>query len=325
LIPAYNSEKWIKYAIESALSQTWSRKEILIVDDGSLDNSLAIAKSYESRNLKVIKEKHRGASSARNTLYSYAQGDYIQWLDADDLLAPNKISEQMNVADRNSNDLILYSGQHGVFYWRTEKAQFVPNSLWQDLNPVDWLIISFSENVWSFPAGWIVSRKLSEIAGPWDERLTVNDDGEYFSRLIINSERIKFVEEAKCFYRQSGFDQLHFSKSELAYKSMILSKKLSVQHLFSLEKSKRTHKASMVYLQRLYNYFYPDKKEQMEETQFIANELGGILTEPREMGKLGIAKKLFGWKTATRLQSKYQKFSLVSAVKLDEILYRLRL
>ena len=98
LIPCYNAEKWLKYTIASVLGQTWPNKEIIIVDDGSTDCSLQIAKQYESNIVKVISQKNKGGSAARNKAFEYAQGSYIQWLDSDDILAPDKIEYQMKEA-----------------------------------------------------------------------------------------------------------------------------------------------------------------------------------------------------------------------------------
>ena len=95
LIPAYNAEKWIGETIRSALSQTWPNKEIIIVESGSTDNTLRVARQFESPIVKVLSQPNEGASSARNTAFSVSQGEYIQWLDADDLLAPDKIARQM--------------------------------------------------------------------------------------------------------------------------------------------------------------------------------------------------------------------------------------
>ena len=66
LIPCYNAEKWLSETINSALDQTWKNIEIIIVDDGSTDSSLAIAKTFESKNIKVLSQENRGASAARN-------------------------------------------------------------------------------------------------------------------------------------------------------------------------------------------------------------------------------------------------------------------
>src|SRR2546426_7644091 len=92
LIPAFNAEQYIGEAIESAEGQTWQRKEIIVVDDGSTDQTLSVARRFASKAVTVITQPNEGASSARNKAFSVCQGDYIQWLDADDLLAPDKIS-----------------------------------------------------------------------------------------------------------------------------------------------------------------------------------------------------------------------------------------
>src|SRR5580698_4662849 len=90
IIPSYNSENHLAETIKSALSQTWVNKEIIIIDDGSTDSSVQIAKGFES-NVKVLVQKNKGASAARNAGLKEAKGDYIQFLDSDDLLSPDKI------------------------------------------------------------------------------------------------------------------------------------------------------------------------------------------------------------------------------------------
>jgi glycosyltransferase involved in cell wall biosynthesis len=180
LIPAFNAQKWIRESIQSALLQTWQNKEIIVVDDGSRDDTLRIARSFESKILKVLSQDNTGACGARNRALSSAQGDYIQWLDADDLLTPGKISSQLEQTHGDLTSLTLLTSPFGTFYYRHRKATFTPTSLWQDLSPVDWIINKFTEHAWMNPVTWLVSRKLTEMAGPWDERLSTSgdDDGE---------------------------------------------------------------------------------------------------------------------------------------------------
>ena len=134
LIPAYNAENWIKDAAKSALDQTWSKKEIIIVDDGSSDNTLHIAREFESESVKVITQANMGASAARNKALSLAQGDYIQWLDADDLLAPNKISQQLKMRHKEGSARILFSSAWCKMFFRLKKAKMATNLLWKDLS-----------------------------------------------------------------------------------------------------------------------------------------------------------------------------------------------
>lgn len=96
LIPCYNAEKWVGAAIQSALDQTYSAIEVLVMDDGSTDGSLSAIKSYGSR-IRWRTGPNRGANFARNRLLEMARGEYIQFFDADDWLFPDKIKSQMEV------------------------------------------------------------------------------------------------------------------------------------------------------------------------------------------------------------------------------------
>src|SRR5688572_26119372 len=113
LIPAYNAQEWVAETIASALAQTWPRKEIIVVDDGSKDNTLDVVRRYASKDVRVVSQENQGAAAARNTAFSHSQGDYIQWLDADDLLAADKIHTQLEIAERLSDPQILLSSSWG--------------------------------------------------------------------------------------------------------------------------------------------------------------------------------------------------------------------
>ena len=203
LIPAYNAEMWIADTIQSALSQTWQHKEIIVLDDGSRDQTRAAAERFASEQVKIVTTKNQGSSAARNQALKHSQGDYIQWLDADDLLAPDKIERQLAALRGEDDPRILLSGPWGFFSYRTRFAEFVPNSLWNDLSPTEWLIRKMGENLHMQTATWLTSRELTEAAGPWDTRLQSDDDGEYFCRVLLASKGTRFVPEAKVFYRRT--------------------------------------------------------------------------------------------------------------------------
>jgi glycosyltransferase involved in cell wall biosynthesis len=293
-IPAYNSGKWIGETIESAIGQTWKNKEVIIVDDGSSDDTLEIARKFQSRNVKVIAQENRGASAARNTARRYAQGDYIQWLDADDLLAPDKIETQIGKEEPDPNGRLLLSSAFGKFYCRVNKSRFTRTPLWQDFKPVDFLVAKFSNNIWMTNSCWIVSRKLNEMAGPWDERLTLDDDGEYFCRVVASSEKVAFVDGAKSFYRQWNSGSQSRRISESACRSLLLSLSLSIGYLRALEDSQRTREAGVKYLQTWYGYFYPEREELIRRANQLALELGGSLSPPHLSWKYWIINKGFG-------------------------------
>src|ERR1700694_3446256 len=95
LISAYNAEEWIGYTLQSAVAQTWQRKEIIVVDDGSTDRTAEVARRFASKEVAVVSTANKGLSAAVNHAYQLSRGDYIQELDADDLLAPDKIERQL--------------------------------------------------------------------------------------------------------------------------------------------------------------------------------------------------------------------------------------
>ena len=244
LIPAYKAEAFVAETIRSAQNQTWPRKEIIVVDDGSPDRTFEVARHFESASVKVVRQENGGAPAARNTAFSLAQGDYIQWLDADDLLHPEKISTQLLGADRGATSLTFLTCSWGKFFFDTNRARFIRDSLWQDLGPIEWIVSKFADNVWMNPAVWLVSRKLTELAGPWDDRLarSGDDDGEYVCRVVGNSDGVRFSEEAKCYYRIGTVGSLNWNMEtrEDSLQSLVLSLTLSVEHLLKLEDSKRT-------------------------------------------------------------------------------------
>src|SRR5438876_10711924 len=208
LIPAHNAGEWLADTLRSALAQTWERKEIVVVDDGSADETLAIARRFESDSVRVFTQQNHGAAAARNQAFLLSQGDYIQWLDADDLLAPDKIERQLAALREFDNRRILLSSAWAYFNYRTQRARFVPTSLWQDLSPVEWLLRKMGENLHMQTATWLTSREVAEAAGPFDTRLHFDDDGEYFCRVLLESEGTRFVPESRVFYRVTSTNRV---------------------------------------------------------------------------------------------------------------------
>jgi glycosyltransferase involved in cell wall biosynthesis len=303
LIPAYNAEPFIADTIQSALAQTWPEKEIIIVDDGSKDGTLAAAKRFSAENIKIVTQENQGASAARNRAFSLSRGDYIQWLDADDLLARDKISKQMETAERVSNKRILFSSEWGRFMFRPRRAKFISTPLWNDLSSLEWLLRKMGQNLHMQPATWLVSRELTEAAGPWDTRLSLDDDGEYFCRVILASEKIEFISGAKLYYRMSGFSSLsNVDKSKKKLDSLWLSMQAHVRCIRSLEDSERTRAACLTYLRNWLGYFHPERMDIVEQAQQLAATLGGRLALPPLRWKYAWLEKIFGRKLASQAQ-----------------------
>ena len=129
LIPAYNAQEWLADTLQSAVAQSWPRKEIIVVDDGSKDRTADVARRFESAGVQVCTQKNQGAAAARNTAFSLSRGDYIQWLDADDLLSPNKIALQMAALGESPNPRTVLASAWGRFWYRWQRGRICANAV----------------------------------------------------------------------------------------------------------------------------------------------------------------------------------------------------
>jgi glycosyltransferase involved in cell wall biosynthesis len=324
LIPAYNSEEWIADTLRSALAQTWQRKEIIVVDDGSRDRTAEVARQLASKEITVVSVENAGAAAARNHALKLSQGDYIQWLDADDLLAPDKIERQLLALGEVEDRKILLSSPWAYFNYRTNRARFVPTSLWHDLSPVEWLLRKMGENLHMQTATWLTSRELADAAGPWDTRLIGDDDGEYYCRVLRASNGTRFVPEAKVFYRVTSSNRWSYiGTSDKKKTAMLLSMKLHVKYLRSLEDSERVRKACLTYMQNWFHNFYPDRQDIVAELQSLAGELHGHLAPPRLRWKYAWMEPIFGLQAAKSAQMVLPQMKASLIRSWDKAMYRL--
>jgi glycosyltransferase involved in cell wall biosynthesis len=314
LIPAFNAQQWIADAIRSAVGQTWSRTEVIVVDDGSTDKTLRVARSFESDRVLVLTQENSGAAAARNRALAAAQGDVIQWLDADDLLDPRKVERQMEVALRIDCARTLLSGAWGRFWHRPDHAEFAPTALWADLAPVEWLLLKLGHNLYMQTASWLVSRALTDAAGPWNTTLLGDDDGEYFCRVLLASDGVRFVPDSRMFYRIScGHNLSDVGASDSKMEAHFRSLYLHIQYLLSREDSERTRAACVTYLQNSLIHVFPERPDIVRQAEDLAAALGGRLEPPHLGPKYSLLTTVLGMTAAKRIQhaSQYAKWSLV--------------
>jgi glycosyltransferase involved in cell wall biosynthesis len=324
LIPAYNAEAWISDTLRSAIAQTWEPKEIIVVDDSSTDRTLAVAKTFESDQLRVVTHKNQGASATRNKAYSLCKGDYIQFLDADDLMGPDKIAKQMEALGQSPNKRTLLSGSWGTFMYRYYRTKFTPSSLWCDLSPVEWLLRKMKLDLYMQTASWLVSRELAEAAGPWDTRLLGDDDGEYFCRVLLASDGVRFVPEAKVYYRAAGASSLSYiGHSDRKMDAQWCSMELHIRYIRSLEDSPRVRDACVTYLQNWLVFFYPHRPDLVKQAEEMAVSLGGKLRSPGLSWKYSWIAALFGREQARRAQVVLPRLKWSVIRRLDKALFQL--
>jgi glycosyltransferase involved in cell wall biosynthesis len=206
LIPLYNAEPYIAQTIESVLAQTYPNIEMVIVDDGSSDGSYAMAQSYANRyrNILLVKQKNRGPGATRNCAFNLSTGDYIQYLDADDLLAPDKIALQM-VLLTDYGDKTLIFGSGATFHKDIDTSTFLNFPYFKNYdNPLNFLIDYWGEGGMIAISSLLIPRTTVAQAGRWNERWILNEDGEFISRVIQKMQRVIYLEESIAYYRKEN-------------------------------------------------------------------------------------------------------------------------
>ncbi len=300
LIPCHNAAPWLAETLESALAQTWPNIEIILIDDGSTDESLTIASQFNQSNLRIIAQRNQGAAAARNRGLEVAQGEVMQFLDADDILAPDKIEQQMAILEEHPDCLI--SGAWARFRHDPGEAHFKPEPLWQDMAPVDWLICAWSGHWMMHPAAWLVPRTLIQATGPWNQSLSLNDDGEYFARVILASQGIRFCPGARSYYRSGNASSLSGRKTPAAWASQYRALALQSQHLLAAEDSPRTRQVCANLMQRFIYEVFPDVPSLRNLANRQVRHWGGATEPPMGGPRFQMVARLVGWQQTRHAQ-----------------------
>jgi glycosyltransferase involved in cell wall biosynthesis len=304
LIPAYNAAPWIDETLDSALAQTHPRTEIIVVDDGSSDTTLELARAHAARypeRARIVTQPNAGASSARNHAMRLARGDYLQFLDADDLLTPEKIAAQVNLLSCSPTNS-LATCRWGRFTTDPARAEFVNDSVFRDFAPLDYLVAYTGQAEMMHPAAWLVPRSVADRAGPWDETLSLNDDGEYFARVVLAASSIVFSNTGASLYRSNLPGSLSRQRSRRALESVFSSVVLIAGNLICAEPSPRVRRAVADYWQRLAYELYPDAPDLVRRAEGAARSFGPSPLRPSAGTRERQAARFLGWKLARRLR-----------------------
>jgi glycosyltransferase involved in cell wall biosynthesis len=251
IIPVYNAAAYLDRCINSVINQTWQPIELIIIDDGSKDGSLSIANSYKNKWIKIISQENKGASAARNNGIINSKGEFIQFLDADDLLSPDKIENQVKLLINYPDKVAVCSTVHFLdeenpfssipsdyeesFLESCDDPQYFLTRLWGGLDGKGSMIQ---------PNAWLIPKKILLKAGNWNEQLTLDDDGEFFCRIILSSSGITRDMRSRNYYRKHmRATSLSGDYSEKKLKSLLKSAELKQEHLLSISDTPNTRTA----------------------------------------------------------------------------------
>ena len=200
IIPCFNAEKWIAETIESCLKQTYPHIEIIVIDDSSTDNSLEIIKSYGDKIIWKRLNKNKGGSYARNRGFALSKGEYIQFLDADDLILPEKIERQVKFLEATKADAV-----YGDWRYQGHQANGVIllDEIQKPGKQKD-ILLALIENWWTAVASLFYRRSAVEKSGGWDENLSAAQDRDFFISVVMSGAKVVYQPGCYSLYRRYG-------------------------------------------------------------------------------------------------------------------------
>ena len=239
IIPTYNYGKYVSEAIDSILEQSYKLIEIIVVDDGSVDNTAEVLKSY-SEKVHYIHQKNSGLSAARNTGIRMAKGEFIAFLDADDKWSPNKIKRQVELAYQTGHPVILCTmneADKNYDYVNFDNCFFHPSALGSN--------------------ALIKHDRLLEVGG-FDEELKSVEDREMMLRLTRNGSK------AGLLHGNYSFIRIHDENMSNNPKRMEDNFQITLNKVFSWDEMRgkyalKARAKSYMWFDSIYNYYVNDQ------------------------------------------------------------------
>jgi glycosyltransferase involved in cell wall biosynthesis len=197
IIPCYNTQEFVEEAVKSALNQTYPNKEIIVVNDGSTDDSLKVLEQFGDQ-IKIITKCNEGISAARNTGILSSVGDYIMFLDADDIMSPHSAESKISILEAfpeagmviGNHQILTESGLKTTHYWHEEyNVPMVKNAF----------KLLFDLGVYTVDP--IYRREVFASCGLYDTYLSSVEDTEFYLR-VATKYAIAFDVEPHSYYRR---------------------------------------------------------------------------------------------------------------------------
>ncbi len=220
IIPVYNAEKYIKRCIESILNQEYMDLEIIAINDGSLDSSLEILKSFHDSRLKILSIENQGVSNARNMGLSYAKGKYVIFLDADDYLSPDCFEVLDNIISTEYSIYAFCYQVTGVEEIEVKRIQKYNVLKLSKETVIDYLVHPNQKKISNsrFNTVWakVFERnilKQNDIC--FNNKLNVGEDSLFFLEAVLHSETVIFVNYCMYYYFTNNNSITHTYKENM--------------------------------------------------------------------------------------------------------------
>jgi len=199
VIPAYNAEKTIRKTIDSVLSQSFEDLEIIVINDGSTDNTIGEIESFSDPRVRLLNFQNGGLSTARNRGIEFSRGQYIAFIDADDLWTPEKLEKQLLAIEKSDRFGASYSWTYHMYDGKEKKLDkadkvYFSGEIYEDL---------LNYNFLGSGSNPLVRKSAIDDVGMFDPRLKVAEDWDFYLRLALRWE-FALVQEYQIIYRKSN-------------------------------------------------------------------------------------------------------------------------
>ena len=303
IIPSFNASRFIQDAVSSAVQQSYTNLEIIVVDDGSTDDSAVIVMAIGDTRVRYVYQTNQGQSAAINYGVSLASGQFIKIMDADDWMNPKHIACQV-VALEGRTDCVA-SCRWGYFvndFQSPSVRNEVTGRNYDD--PLEWIVDSLTKDEGMMGGWmWLIPRSVWDAADGYDSRLSLNNDFHFSIVTLLASNGVRFADGAVYSYRKGVSGALSSSHSRRAMESAFLTTDLGTRSLLQHENSERIRRISADRFQQWLFQFYPKFPDLVKAAEARIQELGGSSVQMHGGRLLKLLQPLIGWKGVRRLQA----------------------
>jgi glycosyltransferase involved in cell wall biosynthesis len=309
IIPCFNAEGTIKEALLSVANQTHQNLEIIVVDDGSSDATVEKAFEVKDNRIRILSQGNQRAGAARNHGYFNSCGDWILFLDADDLICKDHIKSLLESAttDRGLGGVIVAASAWRRFYPDGSIEPYLERATYKTLSGIDWLLLDWANCYMTQCGMFLLPKRLIENSGSWRSELSFgpNDDFEFFCRMLVNVDVVTFSKDACLFYRSGQPGSLSKLNDEAAIAWKLKSLELGSAEVLRAENSGRVRLAVANLFQRFVYEHYPLFPKLLGRAEQRVKNLGGSSLPAMGPPRFQLLKRAVGWRLAKITQMLY--------------------
>ena len=211
VIPLYNKQNHILDTVQTVLNQTFTSFEIIIIDDGSTDDSLAKVQSIKHPSIQVFHQTNKGVAAARNYGMKRAEGNYIAFLDADDVWMPNHLEELQRLINNHPNCGLYCTNYHfdygNDFIVNTQFPELPSDPNWEGIVP-HFFKASLTHRI-AWTSAVAIKKEVTDSVGYFDESITLGpgEDTDYWSRIALKFP-VAFTKKVSAIYKLSASNRI---------------------------------------------------------------------------------------------------------------------